>query len=250
MLSKLSGMQLGKTLRQALGTTGRLAVLTGAGISAESGIATFRSSGGLWEKHRIEDVATPSGFARNPQLVLDFYNGRRRKLHEALPNPAHTALARLERHLGERFTLITQNVDDLHERAGSKRVFHMHGELLKARCVECGEVVRWEEDLSIDEACECCGGRMRPHIVWFEEIPLYLDDEIPRALDSEVFLCIGTSGSVYPAAGMVREARRRKHLTVELNLEPGENSDFFEHHVLGPAGTTVPLLVSEIVDGT
>jgi len=241
-------MEAAEAIRRALGATGRLTVLTGAGVSAESGVATFRTAGGLWEKHRIEDVATPTAFARNPRLVLDFYNARRRQLFEVKPNPAHFALARLEEHLGDRFTLITQNVDDLHERAGSRRVYHMHGELLMARCVDCAEALRWERDITLEDACTRCGGRMRPHIVWFEEIPFYLDDVIPRALDADVFAAIGTSGSVYPAAGMVLEVRQRGGLTVEVNLEPSENTQWFEHRVLGPAGSTLPGLVSEIVD--
>ncbi len=236
-----------RDIRAALGSAGRITVLTGAGVSAESGIATFRSAGGLWEKHRIEDVATPEGFARNRKLVLDFYNQRRKQLHTVKPNPAHAALARLEEALGDRFALITQNVDDLHERAGSRRVLHMHGEILKARCCECEEVLGWDRDIALEDACAFCGGRMRPHIVWFGEMPFGLEDEIPRALEADVFLAVGTSGNVYPAAGMVVEARLRRKLTVEVNLEPSENAHMFEHCVLGPAGTTLPALVSKIV---
>ncbi len=155
--------------------------------------------------------------------------------------------AELARLLGDRLVLITQNVDDLHERGGSRAVLHMHGELLKARCVECGDVVSCERDMTLSDACGACAGRMRPHIVWFEEVPFYLDEEIPRALQAEVFLSIGTSGSVYPAAGMVVEAKRHGAVTIEANLEPSGNARWFDHQVLGPTGTTLPELVAEIV---
>ena len=234
-------------VRDALGTSGRLAALTGAGVSAESGVATFRGSGGLWEKHRLEDVATPEAFLRNPGLVLEFYNARRRQLFNVRPNAAHLALARLEEALGDRMTLITQNVDDLHERAGSKRVLHMHGELLKARCTGCEEVFRWTEEIHLTDRCAACGGRIRPHIVWFGEVPFYLEDEIPSALETEVFLAIGTSGSVYPAAGMVMEAKLHGKLTIEINLEPSENNQYFDYSILGPAGTTLPELVDRLL---
>ena len=241
-------MEVATTLRDVLLHGGRLTVLTGAGVSAESGIATFRQSGGLWETHRLEDVATPEGFARNPRLVLDFYNARRRQLHTVQPNPAHTALARLEEVLGERFTLITQNIDDLHERGGSRRVLHMHGEILKARCAGCAHVLHWPGDLTLADACPDCGGRLRPHVVWFGEVPFHLEEEIPGALEAEVFMAVGTSGSVYPAAGMVAEAKRRRRLTVEVNLEPSENTHLFDIRVLGPAGKTLPELVAVITE--
>jgi NAD-dependent deacetylase len=237
-------------IRRALGTSGRITVLTGAGVSAESGIATFRGSGGLWEEHRLEDVATPEAFDRDPALVHRFYNERRRKLAAVSPNPAHAALARLEAALGERFTLITQNIDDLHERAGSRRVLHMHGELLKARCAACEDVLPWPGDLGTADRCASCGGALRPHVVWFGEVPLHLDEEIPRALDMDVFMACGTSGSVYPAAAMVLHAKLRGRLTVEVNLEPSEQSRHFDVTVLGPAGTTLPGLVEEVLAGT
>lgn len=241
-------MEAAQAIHGALGSTGRLTVLTGAGVSAESGISTFRGSGGLWEKYPLEDLATPQAFQRNPQLVLDFYNSRRRQLFSVKPNPAHLALARLEEALEDRFTLITQNVDDLHERAGSRRLLHMHGELLKARCAVCEEVFPWTEDIHITDRCaECAGGPVRPHIVWFGEMPFYLEEAIPRALEADVFMAIGTSGSVYPAAGMVMEARSRGKLTVEVNLEPSENAHYFDHVVLGPAGTTLPELVESLI---
>ncbi|MDR2244466.1 MAG: NAD-dependent protein deacylase, partial [Burkholderiales bacterium] len=160
-------------------TSPRIVVLTGAGISAESGIRTFRAADGLWEDHRIEDVASPEGFARDPELVLRFYNQRRRQLHDPAiqPNAAHHALARLEEAFGERFLLVTQNVDNLHERAGSKRVIHMHGEMLKARCVRSGQIVEWQGDLTSEDRCTCCASPspLRPHIVWFGEMPLEMD---------------------------------------------------------------------------
>ena len=173
-----------QAIRTALGNDGRITVLTGAGISAESGIATFREAGGLWEQHPIEDVATPEAFSRNPGLVLDFYNARWRQLDDVEPNPAHRALATLESSLGDRFTLITQNVDDLHERGGSRRVFHMHGELVKTRCTECQEVLPRKGDIGLSDRCGGCGGALRPHIVWFGEIPFYMEEEIPRALQA------------------------------------------------------------------
>ena len=236
-------------IRRALANSGRLTVLTGAGVSAESGIATFRDKGGLWEEHRLEDVATPEAFDRDPAFVHRFYNARRCRLPQVSPNPAHFALARIEEALGDRFTLITQNVDDLHERAGSRRVLHMHGELLKARCAACGNVLPWPGDLGTADRCASCRGPLRPHVVWFGEVPFHLEDEIPRALEAEVFMACGTSGSVYPAAAMVLEAKLRGRLTVEVNLEASEQARHFDLSVLGPAGTTVPRLVEEILAG-
>jgi NAD-dependent deacetylase len=236
-----------RDMAAALRGSGSVTVLTGAGISAESGVATFRGGGGLWEHYRIEDVATPEAFRRDPALVLRFYDERRRQVSTVDPNPAHHALAKLQRALPDRFTLITQNVDDLHERAGSTQVLHMHGELLKARCADCETVVPWAGDLSLADRCRRCGGRLRPHIVWFGEVPFYLEDRIPQALDADLFLSIGTSGSVYPAAGMVLEASLRGKLTVEVNLEEAENSRHFRHHVRGKAGTIVPRLLDEVL---
>ncbi len=225
---------------------GRIAVLTGAGISAESGLRTFRDSGGLWENHSIEDVATPEGFARDPALVERFYNERRRRLREVEPNAAHLALARLEEALGERLTLITQNVDDLHERAGSRRVLHMHGELLKARCAACAEVLPWPGDIAAADRCAACGGGLRPHVVWFGEMPFFMDREIPEALLSRVFVAIGTSGVVYPAAGFVAQARRNGALTVEINLEPSANALLFDLTLAGKATERVPELAEAL----
>jgi NAD-dependent protein deacetylase/lipoamidase len=232
-----------------VGRGGRIAVLTGAGISAESGISTFRDAGGLWERHSIEDVATPEGFARDPELVQRFYNQRRRRLPEVNPNAAHLALARLEEALGERLTLITQNVDDLHERAGSRRVLHMHGELLKARCCRCEAVSAWPGDIAPHDRCPSCGAGLRPHVVWFGEMPFFMDREIPEALGSEVFVSIGTSGVVYPAAGFVAEARRNGALTVEINLEPTPNARLFQLTLAGKASERVPEFVAAVTAG-
>lgn len=238
-----------RAVRQALGETGTIAVLTGAGVSAESGVSTFRGGGGLWYQVRVEDVATPEAFARNPDLVLEFYNARRRQLAEVEPNPAHVALARLEKALPGRFTLITQNVDDLHERGGAAEVIHMHGELRKARCLGCGAVVPWTGDITRADRCEACGGGLRPHIVWFGEIPFHLEDRIPEAMACDAFMAVGTSGSVYPAAGMVLEVRQRGGLTVEVNLEPAENTRLFRLRLIGPAGKVLPELVERILEG-
>ena len=227
-----------------------IVVLTGAGISAESGLSTFRDEGGLWARHRIEDVATPEAFLRNPALVQDFYNARRSQLARVEPNAAHEALARLEQRYPGRVTVITQNVDDLHERAGSRRVIHMHGELRKARCLACDAASPWTEDIRVDSVCPACGaaGQLRPHVVWFGEIPLHLD-EIDRELGAcDLFVSIGTSGAVYPAAGFVTQVRAlgRAH-TVELNLEPSAGSHFFHEARHGPATQVVPAFVDELL---
>lgn len=227
-----------------------IVVLTGAGISAESGLATFRASDGLWENHRIEDVATPEGFRRNPERVHRFYNERRRKLREVEPNAAHRALAKLEAHWPGGVLLVTQNVDDLHDRAGSRNLIHMHGELLKARCLDCGSVTAWPEDLGAQSRCPGCGkiGYMRPHIVWFGEMPLEMDF-IYGALDRcRLFAAIGTSGHVYPAAGLV-EAVRSGVPTLEINLEPSSIANLFEEHRQGKAGEEVPRWVDAVLAG-
>lgn len=234
---------------EAMGDRGSLTVLTGAGVSAESGVATFRGGEGLWYQYRMEDVATPEAFERNPDLVQGFYNARRRQLKDVEPNAAHRALARLEEAIAGRFTLITQNVDDLHERGGSREVLHMHGELRKVRCVRCERVVAWTEDITATDRCGACSGRLRPHVVWFGEIPFYLEDRIPRALAAEVFLTVGTSGNVYPAAGMVHDVRLRGGLAVEVNLEPAANTSLFHHHLIGRAGEIVPALVERLLEG-
>jgi NAD-dependent deacetylase len=228
-------------------------VLTGAGISAESGLGTFRDKKreGIWAKFDPMKLATPEAFARNPSEVLAFYDLRRRNLLNAEPNAAHFALARLESALAERggsLALVTQNIDDLHERAGSASVVHMHGELLKGRCDACDAV----RPLSTSDVCPDCGrvGELRPHVVWFGEMPLGLD-LIGRALrKADLFVAVGTSGTVYPAAGFVAEARAYGLPTCEINLEAADNTDLFDEQRLGPASETVPAWVEELVAGS
>ncbi|KGA23763.1 NAD-dependent protein deacylase [Pectobacterium brasiliense] len=226
----------------------RVVVLTGAGISAESGIRTFRAADGLWEEHRVEDVATPEGFQRNPELVQEFYNARRRQLQqpEIVPNAAHLALANLEAMLEDNFQLITQNIDNLHERAGSKRVIHMHGELLKVRCSQSGQIVEWTDDLAAGERCHCCQfpAPLRPHVVWFGEMPLHMDKIYHALSQADYFIAIGTSGHVYPAAGFVHEAHSHGAYTLELNLEPSQVESQFDEKIYGPASSVVPEFVA------
>lgn len=227
-----------------------IVVLTGAGISAESGLATFRASDGLWENHRIEDVATPEGFQRDPALVQRFYNARRRKLQEVEPNAAHRALAKLEAHWPGGVLLVTQNVDDLHDRAGSRQLIHMHGELRKARCLACETVHPWDEDLGPASRCPGCGreGRLRPHIVWFGELPLEME-RIYAALERcGRFVAIGTSGNVYPAAGFVQAVGFGAE-TLEINLERSLVASAFREHRVGMAGEQVPVWVEELLGG-
>lgn len=229
-------------------TPSRLFLLTGAGVSAESGVATFRGAGGLWEGHRIEEVASPEGFAANPALVQRFYNDRRRLLPTASPNPAHLAIARLQREFPGRVTLVTQNVDDLHERGGSPEVVHMHGELLKARCVFCKRVRDWSGDLDEETRCGDCGGQLRPHIVWFGEMPLALDAIFEALGACDLFAAIGTSGQVYPAAGFVEMASRHGARCLEFNLESTATSPHFDESRTGPASRTVPAWVEELLE--
>ncbi len=225
-----------------------IVVLTGAGISAESGVPTFRAADGLWAGHRIDEVATPEGFARNPGLVQRFYDARRAQLREVEPNAAHRALARLEAAWPGGFLLVTQNVDDLHERAGSRRLIHMHGELRRAWCLACDRRFAWDQPLEPGPPCPGCGARaLRPDIVWFGEIP-YRMDEIDAALAAcDLFVSIGTSGAVWPAAGYVCVARAVGARTLELNLEPSEGSHLFDESRLGPAGQLVPAFVDELL---
>lgn len=220
----------------------RIVILTGAGISAESGLKTFRGGDGLWEGHKVEDVATPEAFMRNPKLVHQFYNARRAQLKTVKPNAAHIALAELEEKFPGEVLLITQNVDDLHERAGSKNLLHMHGELKKARHVMNEEdIIHVTEDLPHD-------GLYRPHIVWFGEMPLYME-AIYRALHSaDLFISIGTSGNVYPAAGFIQEIRYKNMAdSVEINLEPSMGASLFDEAILGPATETVPAFVKKLL---
>lgn len=228
-----------------------IVVLTGAGISAESGIQTFRAEDGLWENHRVEDVATPEGFAADPDLVQDFYNQRRKKLlsKEVKPNEAHQALGHLEQKLDGKVTVITQNIDNLHERGGSKSVIHMHGELLKARCCASGQVIEQKQDLHTGDLCQCCTkpAQLRPHIVWFGEMPLQMEEIYTAIADADLFISIGTSGVVYPAAGLVQEARLHGAHTIEINLEPSAVESQFTEKRYGKAGTEVPKLVEELL---
>ncbi|HWT42029.1 MAG TPA: NAD-dependent deacylase, partial [Sphingopyxis sp.] len=206
-----------------------IVILTGAGVSAESGIDTFRDAGGLWEQHRVEDVATPEAFARDPDLVLRFYDMRREAIQTKAPNAAHNALARLDAEWPGELLIVTQNVDDLHERAGAKRLIHMHGEHLNAWCTACDNRVPWTGSLLDRPACSACGvaGHLRPDIVWFGEMP-YRMEEIYHALNrADLFVSIGTSGAVYPAAGFVQTARYCGADTLEMNLEPSQGSLFF-----------------------
>lgn len=229
-----------------------IVILTGAGISAESGIDTFRGGGGLWEQHRVEDVATPEAFARDPDLVLRFYDMRREAIQTKQPNPAHIALARLDREWpkseGGEVLIVTQNVDDLHERGGALNVLHMHGEHLNAWCTACDMRHRWTDPLIHRPSCPLCGEpALRPDIVWFGEIP-YRMNEIHEALSAaDLFVSIGTSGAVYPAAGLVRTARDLGMQTLELNLERSQGSAWFHETRLGPASEVVPTWVEELL---
>jgi NAD-dependent deacetylase len=232
--------------------TARIVILTGAGISRESGLHTFRDPDGIWARHRIEDVATPKAFRRDPAAVHEFYNARRRGLTDPAiqPNPAHRALAELERRWRGEVLLVTQNIDDLHERAGSRNLIHMHGEILKRRCAACGDVQPCREDLSIDLACPACAslGTLRPHVVWFGEMPLEMDRIFAALRQAELFLSIGTSGTVYPAAGFVTEARAAGAHTVELNLEPSEGRSLFDEAIHGPATEIVPAYLRRLLE--
>ncbi|WP_426320480.1 NAD-dependent deacylase [Microbacterium sp. E-13] len=226
----------------------RIVVLTGAGISAESGVPTFRGPDGLWEGHRIEDVATPEAFERDPDTVLAFYDARRRAVASVVPNAAHRALARLEGGLGSDLLVVTQNVDDLHDRAGSRNLVHMHGELRRALCVACGARPGWDGDLLDRPACPVCGERMlRPDVVWFGEMPYGLDRIEQAIVACEAFVSIGTSGAVYPAAGYVALAAAFGAHTVELNLEPSDSVVPFDDARAGFATDLVPAWVDEIV---
>ncbi len=222
-----------------------IVILTGAGISRESGLSTFRDPDGIWAKVRLEDLATPEAFARDPARVHAFYNARRAQLAEVKPNAAHFALARLEREWTGPVLLVTQNVDDLHDRAGS-RPLHMHGALRRARCMACAAAMAWTADLSTSTPCPACAAAaLRPDIVWFGEMPMGMD-RIATALDEcGLFVSIGTSGTVYPAAGFVADAAHAR--TVELNLEPSAGSDLFDEAHHGPATQVVPVFVERLL---
>ncbi|WP_226633627.1 NAD-dependent deacylase [Novosphingobium profundi] len=235
-----------------------IVILTGAGVSAESGIGTFRDAGGLWENHRVEDVATPEAFARDPDLVFRFYDTRREQVLQVEPNAAHHALARLQREwparTGGSVMLVTQNVDDLHDRAlgaaDGAEVIHMHGEHLSAWCTACDGRTRWTASLIDSPPCPSCGApALRPDIVWFGEMPYRMDEIFAALEDADLFVSIGTSGAVYPAAGFVRTAADMGAHTLELNLEPSQGTDWFDEARHGPATQTVPVWVEEMLKG-
>lgn len=225
-----------------------IVILTGAGVSAESGIATFRASDGLWENHRIEDVATPEGFIADPDLVHDFYNARRAKAAEATPNAAHIALADLQKHFDGDVMIVTQNVDDLHERGGAD-VLHMHGSLNSALCAKCD--ARWTAPhvMQTSDACPRCNARTtRPDIVWFGEMPYHMDEILSRLETCTIFAAIGTSGQVYPAAGFVQQAKDLGAETIEINLEATGSQYMFDRQITGKATQTVPAWVEQILN--
>lgn len=228
-----------------------IVILTGAGISAESGISTFRDANGLWEKHDIHEVASPIGFHRDPELVHRFYNQRRSQLlsGEVHPNIAHRALARLAKESSAKVTLITQNVDNLHELAGSEDVIHMHGELLKMRCIMSGKIFSTKKDILPNDPCPCCliNGNLRPHIVWFGERPLFMEKILKQLNRCDLFIAIGTSGNVYPAAMFVESAKLAGAFAIEVNLESTNISESFDLHLTGNASKYVEELVNELL---
>lgn len=226
----------------------RIVILSGAGLSAESGLGTFRDVGGLWQKYDLEEVATPEGFARNPALVHQFYNARRANCAAASPNAAHHALADFQHSGVAEVTLVTQNIDDLLERAGARDVIHMHGQVMRALCAGCGH--RWDAPavMQPDDPCPACTApATRPDIVWFGEIPFHMEEIGTALAQADLFVAIGTSGAVYPAAGFVQEARHHGARTLELNLDPSDTSRLFDETRLGPASEVVPAWVAEMV---
>ena len=234
-------------------TYSNIVVLTGAGISAESGIQTFRAADGLWENHRVEDVATPEGFAKDPELVQRFYNERRRPIleNQVQANKGHLALAKLEEQFNGDFLLVTQNIDNLHEQAGSKNILHMHGEVLKMHCRQTGLVYDCTSDLLTNDHCQCCkqAGNLRPHIVWFGEMPLHMDEIYHALSQCDLFVAIGTSGNVYPAAGFVQMANQAGAETIEINLEESLVASNFDSAIYGKAGEVLPNWVESILKG-
>ena len=229
-----------------------IVILTGAGISKESGLDTFRDADGIWAQVRLEDVATPEAFGRDPVRVHGFYNHRRAGLLDPAvqPNAAHRALARLDAEWPGPVLLVTQNIDDLHERGGSKRLLHMHGELLRARCLACDQSTPWRDDMDLESQCPLCGesGGLRVDVVWFGEMPYHMEEIYEALAGCGLFVSIGTSGSVYPAAGFIQEIRHhgRAH-GVELNLEPSEGQSLFHEHHYGPASAVVPAFVERVL---
>jgi len=227
-----------------------IVILTGAGVSAESGLATFRGADGLWEGHRVEDVATPQAFVRDPALVHSFYDARRARLEEVEPNAAHRALAKLDSEWPGELLIVTQNVDDLHERAGARRLLHMHGELASGWCLRCNERMAWNGPMGEAAQCPLCEtvGMVRPDIVWFGEMPYEMERIDGALMKADLFVSIGTSGAVYPAAGFVQTARYCGAHTLEINLKPSQGSLFFDERRYGPAGIEVPKWVTEMID--
>lgn len=227
----------------------RIVILTGAGISAESGVPTFRDADGLWEKHNPMDIATPEAFARDPDLVYRFYNARRNTLAEVEPNAAHTALATLQAQFSGEVFLVTQNVDDLHERGGSEQVCHMHGQLRAMLCTTCKRSMNVQADYDGSSVCPACEhrGSLRPDIVWFGEIPYFMEDIAAQLAACDLFIAIGTSGQVYPAAGFVQQARLSGALTLEINREASDVADLFQQRRLGLATTEVTRVVRELL---
>lgn len=230
-------------------TYSEIVILTGAGISAESGLATFRSADGLWNNHRVEEVATIEAFQRNPEYVHDFYNQMKPELLQAKPNPAHLAITRLQKEYPGKVSIVTQNVDTLHEKAGSQNIYHIHGQINQAVCLNCGRVLESWGDITTETACPHCEttGMMKPNIVFFGEIPLYMN-QVERLLQNcGLFVSVGTSGVVYPAAGFVQTAKLHGADTWEFNMEQTSNNFYFDHHIFGPAGTTLPRFVDALI---
>jgi NAD-dependent deacetylase len=227
----------------------KIVVLTGAGLSAESGLGTFRDKGGLWAQYDLNEVATPEGFLANPDKVHEFYNMRRKLMIDAVPNMAHIALARLEKHFAGQVVEITQNIDDMLEKAGCMNVLHMHGTLFEARCMACHVVMQSPPELSTHMQCTSCERRktLRPNVVWFGEIPMHMDEIANHLVDCDLFLSIGTSGTVYPAAGFVIAAKEAGAWTVEINLEPADNSSMFDEHITGRASEVLPEYIEKLI---
>ena len=226
-----------------------IVILSGAGISAESGLSTFRSENGLWNNHRVEDVATIEAYYRNPDYVHQFYNEMRPELYKANPNPAHKAITKLQEKYQANINVITQNVDVLHEKAGNKNVYHIHGQINQIVCLNCGHVFETWGDITSEDKCEKCGtvGMLKPNIVFFGENLLYMDKVDSLLKNCDLFVSVGTSGVVYPAAGFVQIAKMFGADTYEFNMEKTSNNLLFDHHIYGPAGTTLPKFVNELI---
>ena len=232
-----------------MSTYKNIVILTGAGISAESGLATFRASNGLWNNHKVEDVATIEAFERNPAYVHEFYNELKKELVKAKPNKAHLAITRLQKEYDANISVVTQNVDTLHEKAGNQNIYHIHGQINQAVCLNCGKILETFGDVDTETVCPHChiAGMMKPNIVFFGENLLCMD-KVDRLLsECDLFLSIGTSGVVFPAASFVQIAKYNNAKTYEFNLEPTSNNYYFDHHVYGPAGTTLPAFVDEMI---